>query len=570
MEQPTKKRRIHQQFVYERTFDTLDGAMEMVESENCWSKYYQTSSVVGKRLKFRCNLVKYHGEQCAASIYLLFESRSAKAHLHRSVDNHNHNENVNMVVDISDEAKAVISEIYELGITRPKRVLETLMAKNLPIPDKKLLIVHLKKLRKELYGNEYIDMVKLKNYLIENEKVPESKSEMFIVDYQISIDEETPFFRFLASSKQLLSFAINATNIHTDATYKLIWQGFPVLLVGTTDMRRKFHPFGVAVCTNERTEDFSFVFAALVKGVNNLFNISFTPSVLICDAAQSIHNGYREEFGGSGQIVMCWAHMRRKVVEKSRKFIRRKDQQIQLMNDIDRLQQSWSDDIFDMAVELFKLKWKHVFPEFFSCFESEWLNKNRYWYEGVRPLTPKTNNALESTNRIIKDEYTMRQRYDFGRFRRVLSDMIYKWSLAYENGSNEFHTTVCIELKMWTAAYALARENKPMTVIKSSSNVTYYLGSAIFEESYQTFDEFKKAQHSNIRVKFPAPYTRENWSRGSCNCCNYFKLYMCEHILSISMRMRYICAPEEAKSIPIGAKRKRGRPAFAKAALVYQ
>ena len=29
------------------------------------------------------------------------------------------------------------------------------------------------------------------------------------------------------------------------SSYKLIWLGFPVLVVGTTDKARQFHPFGI-------------------------------------------------------------------------------------------------------------------------------------------------------------------------------------------------------------------------------------------------------------------------------------------------------------------------------------
>ena len=35
--------------------------------------------------------------------------------------------------------------------------------------------------------------------------------------------------------------------IQADATYKLNWPGFPVMVVGTSDMDRKFHPGGIAI-----------------------------------------------------------------------------------------------------------------------------------------------------------------------------------------------------------------------------------------------------------------------------------------------------------------------------------
>ena len=49
----------------------------------------------------------------------------------------------------------------------------------------------------------------------------------------------------------------------TDATYKLLWQGYPVLIVGTADANHVFHPFAVAVIKGETEKDFAFIFEAL-------------------------------------------------------------------------------------------------------------------------------------------------------------------------------------------------------------------------------------------------------------------------------------------------------------------
>jgi hypothetical protein len=70
--------------------------------------------------------------------------------------------------------------------------------------------------------------------------------------------------------------------IHADATYKLLWQGFPVLIVGTTDLDRHFHSFGMAVCSNETTQDFRFVFRGLQEGVQKLNLEEINPDFFNC------------------------------------------------------------------------------------------------------------------------------------------------------------------------------------------------------------------------------------------------------------------------------------------------
>lgn len=62
----------------------------------------------------------------------------------------------------------------------------------------------------------------------------------------------------------------------------------------------------------------------------------------------------------------------------------------------------------------------------------------------------------------------------------------------------------------------------------------------------------------------------ENWMAAECECRNYYKLFLCEHIVGIALRKKLTKAPPEAKNVPIGAKRQRGRPRKAKGALIVQ
>lgn len=73
-----------------------------------------------------------------------------------------------------------------------------------------------------------------------------------------------------------------------------------------------------------------------------------------------------------------------------------------------------------------------------------------------------------------------------------------------------------------------------------------------------------------IHTSFEYPVTAENWIFGNCDCCNGFKLFVCEHMIGIALRLKVASAPPEAKTIPIGQKRKPGRPKKSKPALVFQ
>lgn len=561
--------------MFVQSFESEPEVWEFLGKENCWSKYYKTKSDEGDRQILRCNKVEYRATaQCAARAYYLCDSKSTKVHLFRAADDHDHENNINLVYEIPHDTKEAIKKMFNYGVTKPKRILNNLTVEKIELPERKKFDAFLKQLRDEKFGAGSINMAELKQWLEENSAIPEEKTKPFIADYVVNFNEADPYFRFFVTSKQLLSLAVNVRMNSTDGTYKMNWQGYPVLQIGATDKHRSYHKFGIAVCTNERASDYEFIFAAVKNAVKTIFKIDIMVDVLISDAAKSIHNGFEKVHGKPIVFVMCWAHMRRNIVEKLPTYIRDQKKRFEFLFDLDKLQISQTDNIFDRAANLFVEKWEKVNAKFMEYFVSEWLNKNRYWYEGVRHFTPSTNNALETDNRVMKDEHTLRERYDVAKFRAVLFTMIETCSLAYVNGTKEFHTNPIIDLELWTNTYVWAKKDIPMTVHEYTRHIMYTIpaDSAQVDESseWTTFDEFKLKNFQICHVNFPNPFTKNNWHEGICDCSDFFKKFMCIHVLGISLRMKFVIAPDEAKALPLGQKRKRGRPALAKAALILQ
>lgn len=82
------------------------------------------------------------------------------------------------------------------------------------------------------------------------------------------------------------------------------------------------------------------------------------------------------------------------------------------------------------------------------------------WFEGFRYKTPSTNNALESKNKGIKDEHTLRERLEFSQFHVVLFDMIRQWSIEYTSNLNVINNGApTVNLNLWTLGYNFARSN---------------------------------------------------------------------------------------------------------------
>ena len=73
--------------------------------------------------------------------------------------------------------------------------------------------------------------------------------------------------------------------------------------------------------------------------------------------------------------------------------------------------------------------------------------------------------------------------------------------------------------------------------------------------SVKSFDEyFKSLQMSKSVIK------KDNWHLSSCTCGEYMKEYICTHIIANSLKYELCEAPIQAKTWPLGEKRKCGRP----------
>lgn len=145
---------------------------------------------------------------------------------------------------------------------KPNLIHETVAAKYKENPPSKTQVQNLvSALKSKLYGRGTINVGELRTWCSENNNIPELDNSPFVVKYEIGEDGQN--LRFFVSSKTLLKLAIGCETINADATYKMVWQGYPVLVVGTTDKGKHFHLFGLAVCMNEKTADFVFVFKSI-------------------------------------------------------------------------------------------------------------------------------------------------------------------------------------------------------------------------------------------------------------------------------------------------------------------
>lgn len=267
-------------------------------------------------------------------------------------------------------------------------------------PTFKQLQALIAKLRKKIFGPVNISMNELSELLKGHKAVPDDLHESFVLCEEVNIDSDEPYFRLLITTKNLLKTATLRNFSHSDATYKCVWQGFPVFMLGTTDWDKAYHPYGLSVCSDEKTDDFKFLFQGIKNGAQNILKHELKQQTLVCDAAFAIINAFKEVFGENVVVVMCWYHA--KVAMEKHLNIAKKENREAILCDIEFLHLASTRDIFDNAARLFMRKWMSVEPDYCKYFEDEWLTKHRNWYLGAAEHTPCHNNALESSNRYLK------------------------------------------------------------------------------------------------------------------------------------------------------------------------
>ena len=87
--------------------------------------------------------------------------------------------------------------------------------------------------------------------------------------------------------------------------------------------------------------------------------------------------------------------------------------------------------------------------------------------------------------------------------------------------------------------------------------------------SWDDFNDFAAMENSIWRTKI----IESDWKESSCTCPFFSKNYKCKHIIGISNRLRFTGYPKiplESITIMPEERRKRGRPALAKGALIRQ
>ncbi|XP_043210565.1 uncharacterized protein LOC122375318 [Amphibalanus amphitrite] len=484
---------------------------------------------------------------------------------------------------LKPSVKKAVDFLFQSGIQKPLAVQRSLRDQGIEASQKKLAN-YLRTLKKNKYGKPTMNYAELREWCESHSEVPDDEDEPYVIDWASSADRG--HFRVQFTTRKLLRLAAKSDVVHVDATYKLNWNGCPVLITGVTDRQGKFFPSLYSVTSTETTEDYAALLLCLKESVERETNEVFRPRVVVADCCEAISNAVEAVFPQAIRRS-CWFHVKKAVDSRLRgapEAIRKI-----FLQDLANLQVCLTAAEFRWFGARMLEKWRRQWPtedgeRFCRYFSTTYLQRFSVWSEGHDVASPSTNNGLEAFNGEIKKQHTMRERLPVGQFLVLSLTMVRHWSR--DCGTRRvFSESLAISLDLHTRGFQWTNSGKSLVSEEDGLKKIYIPAGSDTQITQEDLDNFKDVVEGGVdRCESFDVYTRYRFrvwvvtdeGDGSdvwklrCTCPVYLKGNICKHVVGVAYFRDMLSVPEAAKTVPIGQNRKRGRPAKAKPALQRQ
>lgn len=432
----------------------------------------------------------------------------------------------------------------------------------------------IKKAKKAKIGPEKVTVDDLERFFRESKNIPDDDDTGYCLDFFMhevngksdpnkfneSSIEDTAVF----ATKRLLKNALEARILHSDGTYKLNFHNYPVLVFGTTDVQRAFHIIAFAITSHETAKAYEFCFETVKTATAATYGEEMPVECLMSDKDRATKVAFRKVFPHRMELS-CWFHAQKNMEKK----LAGSKNKAKVLDDIRCLQKCSDDVVFGVGSELFVKKWKNSEPQFVEYFEEHWLTaEDKNWFAGAKYFAASTNNALESTNRRIKDDFDLRHRCKMSVFKVKLMQIMRQYSVEYRDERRRFQHEIKISKSMWKIGIEWARSSKSVIGEPCSNGRLFFLPAgdrmrvvkkectAYKRLSCGTFDAFVELFYSLRKVFIPNDIRK--FKEATCSCPIFLNEYICKHVIGMGLRLQIIKIP--ANMAEIGGVRGRGRP----------
>jgi hypothetical protein len=334
--------------------------------------------------------------------------------------------------------------------------------------------------------------------------------DFFCFGAQLGQGTDESHFQLAFSSVNMLKNVVGRDLFHFDATYRLLKVCYPVLVIGVSDINRKFYPVGFMISSHETDVDY-FNFFESLKEITKTLKFELSPKWMLIDASRAAAKAIKKSFPCC-IICMCYFHLKYNI-RKRRPSLGKYYNQIMkhttiLHNCQDPIQ-------FRKKLKLIIDKWKSwKLVKFASYFMKQWvLSPFKNWQLYSTPLGyATTNNPIEQYNAIIKRFFTNRLKLNIIAMLKVFTEVI-----QYES-SKIFNYVFCTT----------------KVVDQTLINVAKSLNSKQFRQYYD--GDINNAEeiiynylHTCGRVSVV------NVTKQHCTCTKWFDKGICAHLVRAAL-----------------------------------
>lgn len=278
-----KKERNKFKWVEHSKFASLEEALEFLEGEG-FVCYDDKELKIGQKFYFRCKKAPMSLKTMCALRYTLFlPSDTNDIILYHTGNEHNHvqlMQGKNQLM--SGEMISFVESLFAKDVIKYERIIEFIdeerakqnVFEDEPNPRKRQIEYRLSEYRNSKI-KPIIKLGDLNKWCNDNAIFPANKDTAFVLSNESTAVGDDMRFRFSLSTPALLEKCIGLKTICIDATYKLNWNGFPLIVLGTVDRQKRFHPLLYACASHETTEDYSFVFESLKNAIEVFYEEKF-------------------------------------------------------------------------------------------------------------------------------------------------------------------------------------------------------------------------------------------------------------------------------------------------------
>ncbi|KAF4719560.1 hypothetical protein FOZ62_010684 [Perkinsus olseni] len=493
---------------------------------------------------------------------------------------------------ISRRYKILVDEQLSKGVFNKPQIiksLEDLTGLTIELPKARQIESYIREFKKRQAGNSIRPTVHdLKKLVAEHSTIP-SENDMdsaFVISSSFDDGIHITF-----STRRLVALSRRSTMYAVDGTYKLMWQGFPLLVLAAVDEHNHTFPVALSIAEGERIVDYIKLFRSLDDVAPLLGLPTWSPPVILGDGAPCITGAIEAVFPNSERAT-CWYHAKQRM-ELILTSAKTPQEQLQAMlADICYLQLSLTPAMFQLGCKLYEEKYQSTNPTAVEDLKKRWFTGgNSCWFEGVSIRHPSTNNGLESANAKIKGAI-LREKLDVLVFGHTVAKKLMPMfsrdaNPMYPQNYRKFesHTEIKVGKEDFAKASDWEQSDPPLCELNfpnsslvltvstgvdkeylNESNVNQFLGLVRGERMVETFDDLKDICRRLYAVSIPK--SCRNWRETSCSCVSFLKDKVCYHQIAVGIR-KDLLSPSDSDLLPINLSRRRpGRSSKHRPALV--